>query len=147
MKYTSGSTGRIFVVRFEENDSIYHEVEKLCEHENIQAGIIWIIGGVKNCGVVVGPRKDQEIPLHPIVKHLADSHEIVGIGTLFKNQEGFTKLHFHAGLGRGDSFTVGCPREGLDSWLVTEAILLELTNVNAKRVKDTNGFELLTVFS
>jgi predicted DNA-binding protein with PD1-like motif len=145
MKYSSGTVGRIFTLRFEENDPIYKEIESLCDKEGIDTGCVWLVGGVKNGGVVVGPKDDSEIPLIPVEKQFTESHEIIGFGTLFRNEQKVMKLHMHAGMGRGDDIIVGCPRQGLESWLVTEGILLEMKNIDGKRIKDHNGFELLTI--
>ncbi|NLP02556.1 MAG: DUF296 domain-containing protein [Fibrobacter sp.] len=145
MQYSSGSTGRTFVLRFEENDTIYKEIENLCEKESVEAGVIWIIGGVKNGGVVVGPGNDSERPLRPQVEQFTEAHEIIGTGTIFRNEENKPVLHMHAGAGRGKHQVIGCPRKGLECWLVTEAVLLEIKGALAGRVKDESGAELLKV--
>ncbi|MFC1945512.1 PCC domain-containing protein, partial [Chloroflexota bacterium] len=55
-------------------------------------------------------------------------------------------LHLHGALGRGESVTAGCLRPGVDTWLVAEAVITEITGVKAARQPDgPSGFELLEV--
>ncbi|HLV33033.1 MAG TPA: DUF296 domain-containing protein [Chitinispirillaceae bacterium] len=146
MKYSKGSIGRTFVLQFEEGDSIYNEIEKVAQNENIHSGIVWVIGGVKNGKVVVGPKNDKQLPPDPLVESFSDAREIAAIGTLFENEQNLPELHMHASIGKGTEPLVGCPRLGLDCWLITEAVILELLNVDAKRIKDDKkGLELLRI--
>ena len=148
MRYTSGSIGKVVVLRFEENDPIYQGIEEVAEQEQIQSGMVWIIGGVKNCGIVVGPRNTAEMPPDPLIVRARDAHEIVGIGTLFRDSQNSAKLHLHAALGKGTQPVVGCPRVSLNCWLVTEVVIMELRGIDAFRYKDReSGFELLEILS
>jgi predicted DNA-binding protein with PD1-like motif len=62
-------------------------------------------------------------------------------------QEGAPALHFHAGIGRGDSALVGCPRAGMSVFLVLEVVIIELLGVQAARVLDEQaGLHLLRIF-
>ncbi len=146
MEYTTGSIGRTIVMRLHEDDHVYECIESVAQHEAISSGIVFIIGGVKNGGVVVGPTEQNERPLNPLVERFEDAREIAGIGTLFKNKEGIPKLHMHASIGKGRAPLVGCPRKGLDCWLVSEIIIIEMTGINAGRVPESSGLELLKVF-
>ncbi|MDG5814465.1 DNA-binding protein [Chitinispirillales bacterium ANBcel5] len=146
MEYTTGTIGRCIVMRLEEDDAVYECIETVARKEDIECGAILVIGGVKNGGVVVGPSDQNQRPLKPIVKKFSNAHEIAGIGTLFRNEANEPVLHMHASLGKEDSPIVGCPREGLDCWLVNEIILLEIKGIDAKRVKEQSGLELLKLF-
>ncbi len=145
MKYTVGKVGRVFTMRFEDGDPIYAGIEKTAAAENIGSGIVWLIGGVKNGGVVVGP-SDGSLPIVPLIERFSDPREIVGIGTLFPDDEGKPSLHLHASIGKGTFPLTGCPRKGLDCWLITEAILMETLDTVARRVSESgSGLSLLTV--
>ncbi len=53
-------------------------------------------------------------------------------------------LHMHAAAGREGRATVGCTRAGTITWLVAEAVLLEiLGTAGERRVDPTTGLELL----
>ena len=145
MKYTTGSVGRIFTIRFEDGDPIYEGIKKVASDEKIAGGVVWLIGGVKNGGVVVGP-SDDSMPPVPMEEHFIDPREIVGIGTLFPDDNGKPSLHLHASIGKGKAPLTGCPRKGLDCWLITEAVVMEITGTSARRVKNAgSGFELLEI--
>jgi predicted DNA-binding protein with PD1-like motif len=126
-----------------EGDSVYESIQSVAAREGIGSAAVFVIGGVKNGAVVTGPIDQDERPLKTIVKRFDDAREIAGIGTLFKNEAGETKLHLHAAIGKGSEPIVGCPRLGLDCWLVTEVIILELVGISAVRAKEAGGLELL----
>ena len=144
MEYTTGAVGRCVCIRLHEGDPVYRSIQDVADREGINAGVAFVIGGVKNGAVVVGPVDQDERPLRTTVENFADAREIAGVGTLFRNEAGEMKLHMHASIGKGTAPIVGCPRLGLDCWLVNEVIILELTGVNAVRAKEASGLELLT---
>ena len=135
MDYSVGLTGRTVVLRLNDGEAVYPAIESVAQKEGITSAVVWIIGGVKNGNVVVGPKDATAIPLETMQERFSDEREIVGVGTLFLNGDDRPTLHLHAGIGKGASPIVGCPRKGLDCWLVDEVIILELINVKARRVK------------
>ncbi len=144
MNYTQGSLGRVFAARLEDGESLYDVVEEIARRENIKAASVLGIGGMRSGKVVTGP----ESPTGEIVPHYEefdDARELVGVGTLFMS-EGKPSLHFHAGIGRGESALVGCPRGGMSVFLVLEAIIIELLDVKAERALDEgSGLKLLKI--
>ena len=71
---------------------------------------------------------------------------MVGAGTLFPDETGRPVLHLHAAFGRDDKVTAGCIRAGVTTWVVGEAVVIELTGSEAtRRVDSATGFELLDV--
>jgi predicted DNA-binding protein with PD1-like motif len=146
MQYSVGTTGKVIVARLETGEPIYSSVEGLAKKENIRCAVVWIIGSMSHGGVVVGPRNEDEIPLQVLTERFDDARELLATGTLFPNAGGSPKLHMHAAIGKGRNALVGCPREGADCWLVDEVVIMELIDVNAKRLKDAKtGLELLTI--
>ncbi len=146
MNYTQSTLGRVFVARLTEGESIYDAVEQIARKEHVASGVVFAIGGMRRGRVVTGP----EDPTGPIVPHLEafeDARELLGIGTLFPS-DGQPDLHFHAGIGRGQTALVGCPREGMSVFLVLEVIILELTNLEAARTLDPeSGMRLLEILA
>ncbi len=144
MDYTQGSLGRVFVARLEDGESVYEAVEEIAGKENISSAAVLAVGGMRTGGVVTGP----ENPTGKIVPHIEefdDARELVGVGTVFP-ADGEPTLHFHAGIGRGDSALVGCPREGMSVFLVLEVVIIELVGVKADRALDeASGFKLLKI--
>jgi len=146
MRYTQGSVGRVFAARLEEGESVYDAVTEIARAEQVQAGVVFAVGGMRRGRVVTGPENSVG-PIVPHIEEFDDARELVGIGTLFPS-EGEPSLHFHAGIGRGTSALVGCPREGMSVFLVLEVIVLELLNVAAARELDeASGMHLLQILA
>jgi len=144
MRYTEGKLGRVFVARLEDGESIYDAVEEIARRENIHAASVVAIGGMRKGKVVTGPvNPSGEIVPH--IEEFNDARELVGAGTVFTS-DGKPTLHFHAGIGRGSSALVGCPREEMTVFLVLEVIITELLGVRAERAHDEeSALKLLRV--
>ncbi len=142
MKYQTGRAGRIIVARFEDREDILENLAVIAKKENLKAGIFYLIGGIREGKIVVGPEKD-EIPPKPVWKQLEESHEVVGTGTIFR-QADEPKIHFHGAFGKKDMVKVGCLREQSETFLVLEAVIIEIEGVNAVREFDpVSGLTLL----
>ena len=142
MKYQTGKTGRVVVARFEDHEDVLANLVNIAKKENIRAGIFYIIGGMREGSIVVGPEKDV-IPPVPVWKELKESHEVVGLGTIFYQGED-PKVHFHGAFGKKDMVKVGCLREKSETFLVLEAVIIELEGINAVRELDpVSGLTLL----
>lgn len=142
MKYQTGKTGRVVVARFEDHEDVLANLVDIAKKENIRAGIFYIIGGMREGSIVVGPEKDV-LPPVPVWKELKESHEVVGLGTIFYQGED-PKVHFHGAFGKKDMVKVGCLREKSETFLVLEAVIIELEGINAVREFDpVSGLTLL----
>ena len=142
MKYQTGKTGRVVVARFEDHEDVLANLVNIAKKENIRAGIFYIIGGMREGSIVVGPEKDV-IPPVPVWKELKESHEVVGLGTIFYQGDD-PKVHFHGAFGKKDMVKVGCLREKSETFLVLEAVIIELEGINAVRELDpVSGLTLL----
>ena len=144
MNYSIGETGRIVVARFEDGDQIIQGITEIAKKENIRAGVYYLLGGMKSGKFVVGPETDAMPPV-PVWRELNESHEIVGLGTIFW-QGDEPKLHFHGTYAKRDNVKAGCMRENAETFLVLEAIIMEIKGVNATRELDpVSGMVLLKV--
>ena len=134
MKYQVGGVGRCIVARFEDGDPILDSLISIAKKEEIRAAIVYLIGGITEATVVVGPDK-EELPPNPVWRTLTESHEAAAIGTIFwEGNE--PKIHVHGSFGNRDTVTVGCIREQANTFLVLEAIILEISGVKAVRELD-----------
>jgi predicted DNA-binding protein with PD1-like motif len=146
MEYTQGTLGRVFVARLKEGESVYTAVEEIARRETISSAVAFALGGMRKGKVVTGPEK-PEGKIVPHYEEFDDARELVGVGTVFP-ADGKPSLHFHAGIGRGDSALVGCPRAGMSVFLVLEVVIIELLGIRAKRVMDEgSGLNLLKVLA
>jgi len=142
MKYQVGSPGRIVVARFEDREDMLENLITIAKKENLRSAAFFIVGGMREGNIVVGPEKD-EIPPEPVWKKLGESHETVGFGTIFW-QEDQPKIHFHGVFGKKDMIKMGCLREKSETFLVLEAIIIEIVGINAVRELDpVSGLTLL----
>lgn len=169
MNWSEGSLGRVFVIRLEEGEEFNSSLETFAAERGVKRGVVFLLGGAgTGSRVVVGPAtsdqgegtnselitadatpgssytSETKTPIHPLVHALAAPHEVLAIGTLFPDPQGRPVLHMHAAAGREGRATVGCTRAGTITWLVAEAILLEILGTTGeRRVDPATGFELL----
>jgi predicted DNA-binding protein with PD1-like motif len=144
MNYQVGRTGRVVVARFADGEDILQGLRDIVRKEDIRAGVVYLVGGMKGGRFVVGP-EEESMPPVPVWRELKESHEIVGLGTIFW-QESEPKIHFHGAYGKRDTVKVGCLREMSETFLVLEAVILEIQGVNAVREIDpVSGLALLKV--
>ncbi|MGB9715249.1 MAG: PPC domain-containing DNA-binding protein [Thermodesulfovibrionales bacterium] len=142
MKYQKGRLGRVIVAKFDDKDEILMNIAEIAKNENIKNAIFYLIGGIREGKIVVGPERD-EIPPTPLWRSLNESHEVLGIGTIFWEGD-VPKVHFHGAFGKRDTVKVGCLREISETFLVIEAIVIEIEDISAKRIFDeTSGLSLL----
>lgn len=134
MRYQIGETGRVVVARFEHEDNILQGLSEIAKKENIRAGVIYLVGGMKSGRYVVGPEK-EELPPVPVWREMNESNEIVGIGTIFWYGDE-PRIHFHGAFGKFDNVKVGCLRDMAETFFVLEAIIIEIKGVNAVRELD-----------
>jgi predicted DNA-binding protein with PD1-like motif len=145
MKYQIGKTGRVVIARFEDKEDILGNINNVAKKEQIRSAIFFLLGGIRQGRVVVGPEKD-ELPPTPVWRELQESHEALGIGTIFWDESG-PKIHFHGAFGKKDMVKVGCLREIAETFLVLEAVIIEMEGINAKRKFDpASGLTLLELF-
>jgi predicted DNA-binding protein with PD1-like motif len=142
MKYKAGKSGRIFIGRLEDKEDILDAIINIAKKENIKGAIFYLIGGIKQGKIVVGPETEQMPPV-PVWRDINESTEMLGIGTIFW-QENEPKIHFHGAFGKRDSVKVGCLRGESSTFLVLELIIIEIEGVDAKREYDSvSGLTLL----
>jgi predicted DNA-binding protein with PD1-like motif len=134
MKYQIGRIGRIVVARFEDGEDILSNVIDIAKKENIKNAVLYLVGGIKKGRIVVGPEQ-EELPPKPIWREIQESHEVVAIGTIFC-QEDEPKIHLHGAFGKRDTVHVGCLRETSETFLVIEAIFLEIEGIDSRRAFD-----------
>ncbi len=142
MKYQIGNAGRIVVARFEDREDLLGSLCNIAKKEDIRAAAFYLVGGMREARIVVGPEKD-ELPPTPVWKNLGESHEVTGFGTIFW-QGDEPKVHFHGAFGKKDMVKVGCMREMTEVFLVLEAVIIEIEGINAVRELDpVSGLTLL----
>ncbi len=144
MKYQIGTVGRVVVARFEDKEDVLGNLGSIAKRENISAAAFYLVGGMREGKIVVGPEKD-ELPPIPVWRELGESHEVIGFGTIF-HQNDEPKVHLHAAFGKKDAVKVGCLRENASTFLVLEAVIIELSGIYAVREFDpVSGLNILNL--
>ena len=145
MKFSECKPGRIFVLCLENGDIVHEEIEQFAREHSIRAASLIIIGGAdKGSKLIVGPERENELPVTSLEYVLDNVHEIAGTGTLFPDDRGNPVLHLHMACGRKSSTRTGCIRRGVKVWHIMEVVLFELLELKGKREFDSGtGFTLL----
>jgi predicted DNA-binding protein with PD1-like motif len=147
MRYCEGHVGRVFVLRLEEGERIPDVIEQFAEAKGVQRATVLLLGGIDDGSkVVVGPEEGRGDEIVPLVHTLKGIQEILGVGTIFPDEQGRPILHLHGASGREGGASVGCTRAGVDVWLVGEVVILEIQGIDAVRKKDPrSGLSLLEI--
>jgi predicted DNA-binding protein with PD1-like motif len=142
MQYRQGSYGRVFLLKFEDRDDLLEGMKSLAIKEQVRIGTITLLGGMRSAGVVSGP-KEPVIPPEPMWLDFHDGREVLGFGTLFwKDNE--PAIHLHGAIGRGEEAHVGCLRKDSSVYLVVEAVIAEITGIDAQRkLNEKTGLVML----
>jgi uncharacterized protein len=144
MKATEGTVGRVFVLRLEEGDVVPGCIEAFAAEEGVRFAQVILVGGLGAGEVVVGPRASDARPIEPMTLPIDGAHEVAGVGVLAPDGDGRPALHIHGALGRSGQTLTGCLRKGVETWLVAEAVLVEILGARGARLPDPGcGFSLL----
>jgi uncharacterized protein len=141
MRYQTGTMGRVVVARFDHGDDILAGLGEIARREEIRVASFHLLGAINSGRYVVGP-ETEELPPVPVWRQLRESHEAVGFGTIYW-QEDTPKVHFHGTYGKRDQVRMGCLREEMETFLVLEAVITEILGVHACRETDPGSGMLL----
>ena len=130
------------MARFEDGEDFLGSLVELAKKEDIRSAVFFLVGGVKGGRMVLGP-KGPEMPPEPVWDEITGESEMIGNGTIFWEAD-TPRVHLHAAAGRGDSVKVGCLRQESRTFLVLEAVVLEVLDIHASREPDpASGLSLL----
>lgn len=134
MQYTQATLGRVFAIKFDAGEDIISGLKDLIRKENIQAGVVQLIGALTNTEAVVGPKK-KEYPPDPEWWKFNDVKEIIGLG-IFAWEDDEPKIHLHAGAGNKKETKIGCIRKESEVYLTIEGVVQEFIDTNITRKVD-----------
>jgi len=145
MQYATGKTGRVIAARLFEGENLYESIETIAKKEDIKSAAVFITGGFRKADVVVGP-KEERPKIVGNLKQFTGPGEVLGVGTLYHDDEEKPKLHIHTAIGKGDETIVGCPRGGATTFLILEVTIIEILGIKATREFDKEtGVKLLNL--
>ncbi|MFH1898846.1 MAG: DUF296 domain-containing protein [Candidatus Desantisbacteria bacterium] len=131
MQYQEGKIGRVFAIRFDHREDLLSNLKELIITENIQAGMIFFLGALEKVQMVTGPER-VSVPPIPVWTSFADGREVFGIGTIFWDDK-TPNIHIHFSAGRGKDILLGCLRREAKIYLVIEAFLIEVIDLNVQK--------------
>ena len=143
MEYRKGTVKRVFAVRFDEGEDFLGGLRELVIKEDIRCGWFHVLGGLREAGVVTGP-KEPVMPPEPVWEDVKGARETLGTGSIFWDGSE-PKVHLHAAMGHhGDTLTA-CVRKGTKVYLILEAYVVEIDGLDASRPWfPEGGFNRLT---
>jgi predicted DNA-binding protein with PD1-like motif len=143
MDYRTGSIGRVLMIRLDHGDDLLGNLKEIVVKETIKSAWFQIVGGIRQAGVVTGP-KQPIMPPEPVWRDVDEAREVVGSGSIFMDGEE-PRIHLHAAMGHhGDTLTA-CIRKHTKVYLILEVILFELSGIDADRPwYEEGGFNRLT---
>jgi len=134
MQYSEGQLGRVFVVRIDDGEDFLAAIQKFIQDTKIQAGSILFLGALRNARMVTGP-EEMVIPPDPHFVMFEGGWETFGIGTIYPGDKG-PMVHYHMSVGRAGHALTGCLRDVATTYLMIEAVVLEINGLNIRRTFD-----------
>jgi uncharacterized protein len=134
MQVQEARLGRLFVLKFGHGDDLLQEIAQFAVKYSIRAAWLQFIGALKQGKLVSGPEK-PDLPPVPVWQEFSQAWEVIGLGNLFWEGES-PRLHVHGALGKGEANLMGCLRQETEVYLVTEALVMEITGLKARRRLD-----------
>ena len=131
MEYVKGEIKRVFVLRFDHGDDFLEELTTVVKKENIRSAWFHVLGGIRRTEIVTGP-KEPVMPPDPVWQEIDDTREVIGLGSVFWEEEQ-PKIHLHAALGHHGDTISGCMRRKAEVYLILEVYLIEIGSIDAHR--------------
>jgi predicted DNA-binding protein with PD1-like motif len=144
MQYSEGKMGRVFSIRMDDGEDLIESIQRFIQEKEIESGIARFIGALRDGKAVTGP-EEAVVPPEPHFEAYESAWEVFGMATIYQSKEG-PKLHIHSSMGRGREALTGCIRDKAPIYLVIEAVLLEISGLEARREFDEKmGLFMLTL--
>lgn len=143
MEYKTGNLGRVILARFDQGDDLLEGLKELVRKEDLRACWFQILGGLRQAGVVTGP-KEPTMPPEPVWAEVDGAREVVGTGSVYWDGD-VPRIHLHAAMGHHGETMTACIRRNTRVYLILEVILFELQGFEATRPYFVEGgFNRLT---
>jgi uncharacterized protein len=145
MQYAEGKQGRIFLLRIDHGEDLVKTLHDFVVAHDVHCGYIRFIGALLSGQMVTGPEKPV-LPPNPHFESFSGGWEVVGMATITPGEDG-PHLHLHASIGRGDRVLTGCLRGAVTTYIIVEAVITEITDIEMTMAKDPVTGLVLPVLS
>lgn len=144
IRYRQDGCDTVFLLRFDDGDDLLGDLGRLARETGARAVTTALLGGMRSAGIVTGPR-EADIPPAPQWTALAAGQDIVGFGCpAWRDGEPEPIVLPHGAFERGSEGRIGCLRKDGTVYLVVEAVIPEITGVDAhKSIDERSGPALL----
>lgn len=130
-------------MNFEHGDDPVFLLKELAEKENIRMATVNFLGALKNGDIVTGP-KEVELPAKPNWTTIDNVWEVIGFGTISRDENSSVTLHLHGAFGKKKKALVGCLRRNSEVFITIEAVVTEFKGVEIlRRVDPKTGHAVL----
>ena len=144
MQYAEGKPGRIFLMRIDHGEDLIKTIRDFIVRHAVHCGNIRFIGALESGQVVTGP-EEAVLPPDPHFETFSGGWEVVGLATITPGEDG-PHLHLHASLGKGNLVLTGCLRGKITTYIIVEAVITEVLDVEMHRMSDpVTGLILPTI--
>jgi predicted DNA-binding protein with PD1-like motif len=141
MQYTEGKLGRVFYLRVDHGEDLLSSLQDFVIEKNISVGFIHLLGALREGSIVTGP-KEPVLPPNPLYESYEGCWEVFGFATITPGKEQ-PHIHIHASVGKGNNALTGCLREKATTYIIVEAVIIEIAGVEISCQRDpTTGLEL-----
>ncbi|MBN1596403.1 DNA-binding protein [candidate division FCPU426 bacterium] len=135
MDFVECKPGRIFLLKFMHGDNILDALRNFCKTTGVRSAFFALLGGLQSGAIVTGPKKPV-IPPTPNWVKLKDGWEMLGVGSIFPDDETAVGIHLHTAVGKGSLAKTGCLRKNGRVFIVAEAMLYEIKGTKAHKALD-----------
>jgi hypothetical protein len=141
MQCAEGRPGRIFIVRIDHGEDLLGVLEQCIREKEIHCGVIQVLGALGAGKMVSGP-EEMVLPPYPHWEDFNGGWEMIGLGTISWSDDR-PHIHLHSAAGKGNRTLTGCLREKAEVYIVTEAVITEISGVQSVSCPDrTTGLSL-----
>src|SRR5208337_4076528 len=134
MQYAEGKPGRIFLMRIDHGEDLIETIRDFIVRHAVHCGYVRFIGALEYGQVVTGP-EEAVLPPEPHFETFSGGWEVVGLATITPGEDG-PHLHLHASLGKGNRVLTGCLRGTVTTYIIVEAVITEVLDVEMHRAPD-----------
>ena len=147
MKYAQGKQGRVYLLKFENNDDFLEQIKVFIKKEKVKCAFFVFLGAVVKAKMAAGPKKPVNPPV-PNMLQVKDGWADFGTGSVFLNKKKEPQVHIHGNFGKGEKSKMGCVRSDAKIFNVIEAMVTEITGVNAiKDIDPATGLNMMQLVS
>jgi predicted DNA-binding protein with PD1-like motif len=141
MQYTEAKFGRVFYLRVDHGEDLLSSLQSFVIEKNISAGFIHLLGALREGAIVTGP-EEPVLPPNPSFESYDNGWEVFGLATITPGKDE-PHIHVHGSVGRKKKALTGCLRKKATTYIIVEAIIIEMTGADIFRSRDPGtGLEL-----